>query len=67
MTTDDEPDPWPDDEPFTFTAEEIEDIRQNGLNLSDVIASTLAESEPMPDEPDQPYVVDAPPPPEDRP
>lgn len=37
------PDPWPGDEPFTFTAEELEDIRTNGRNLSDVIASILTD------------------------
>lgn len=33
---------WGDDPP-PFTAEEIEDIRKNGLNLSDVIASILTD------------------------
>ncbi|MBX9580810.1 MAG: hypothetical protein K2X87_10930 [Gemmataceae bacterium] len=41
---------WGPDPP-PFTAEEIEDLRRNGLDLSEVIASILAEleAEPGPD------------------
>lgn len=41
----DAPDPWPGDEPFGFTAEEIEDIRKNGINFSEAVAALIAKLE----------------------
>lgn len=61
MCPDDDADPPP------LTVEEIEDVLANGIDFSAALAALIAELEQMPDGPDQPFIVDDPPPPEDRP